>query len=133
MSESLFKTIGTYTPDNLIADCAFPATAKGVKIAKGEGALPRGTLLGKVEDGTYKLAGKSYTVTNEDKTETTVTVGADCILADAVDATKEEVITSAYVTGTFNRLAITVAEGAKIDNYETELRKLGIYLKSVQE
>lgn len=133
MSESLFKTIGTYTPDNLIADCAFPTTAKGVKIAKGEGELPRGALLGKAEDGTYKLAGKSYAITNEDKTETTSTVGADCILADAVNAAEEDVITSAYVTGTFNRAAITLAEGAEIGNYETELRKLGIYLKSVQE
>ena len=120
MSESLFKTIGTYTPDNLIADCAFPTTAKGVKIAKGEGELPRGALLGKVEDGTYKLAGKE-------------SLEADCILADAVNATEEEVIASAYVTGTFNRAAITVANGAEIDSYETELRKLGIYLKSVQE
>ncbi|MCM1307572.1 MAG: head decoration protein [Butyrivibrio sp.] len=120
MSKSLFNTIGEHTPDNLIADCAFPKTAKGIKIAKGEGVLPRGALLGKAEDGTYKLAGKE-------------TVEADCILTDPVNAEDEDVIAAAYVSGTFNRAAITVAEGASVDNYETELRKLGIYLKSVQE
>lgn len=133
MGANLYKTTGTYTPDSLIADNAIPVTAKGIKIAKGEGGLARGALLGRTEDGTYRLTGKSYTVTKEDKTETTATVGADCILTDSVDAADEEVITSAYVTGTFNRAAITLAEGADIDGYETELRKLGIFLKSVQE
>ncbi len=120
MSNSLFKTTGENTPDNLIADCTFPITSKGINIAKGEGELPRGALLGKAEDGTYKLAGKEA-------------IAADCILADPVNAADEDVIASAYVSGTFNRAAITVAEGASVGDYETELRKLGIYLKSVQE
>lgn len=133
MSDNLFKTTGTYTPDSLIADNAIPVTAKGIRIAKGEGELARGALLGKAENGAYRLAGKSYTITKEDKSEVTVTVDADCILADSVNATSEEVIASAYITGTFSRAAITVAEGTEIGSYETELRKLGIYLKSVQE
>lgn len=124
MSENLYKTTGEFTPGKLIADNAIPTIAKGVKIASGQGNLKRGTLLGAAADGTYKVTGSA---------DGNATIGCDCILTDDVNATDAAVVSNAYVSGTFNRDAIILAEGAAITTYETELRKLGIYLKAVQE
>ncbi len=121
MSENLFQNKGTYTPDKLIADNGIPTTAKGIKVAKGEGFLKRGTLMGQAADGTYK------------RTDSAEGIGADCILTDDVAATLSDVVTTAYVSGTFNRAAIILPEGKNIADHETELRRLGIYLKAVQE
>lgn len=75
------------------------------------------------------------TSAEEDFTEaaSAETVGCDCILADAVDTTEGDAVAAAYVTGEFNRDALSAAEGAELCNYETELRRLGIFIKSVQE
>lgn len=118
---SLYQNTGTFTPDKLIADNAIPVTAKGIKIAKGEGILKRGTLMGPAADGTYR------------RTDSADGIGADCILTDDVAAVLDSVVTTAYVSGTFNRAAIILPEGKDIADHETELRKLGIFLKSVQE
>ena len=121
MSENLFQTTGTFTPDRLIADNAIPITTKGIKVAKGEGLLKRGTLMGPVGDGTYKRTGSTEGIV------------ADCILTDDVAAMLSDAVTTAYVSGTFNRAAVVLPEGKDIADYETELRKLGIFLKAVQE
>lgn len=126
MGKNLFNTTGEFTPDKLIADNAIPVTAKGIRIASGEGKLKRGTLLGISEDGTYKR-----TDTTDGAPEKQI--GADCILADDVDATEAEVVASAYVSGTFNPDAIILPNGKNVTDHETELRQLGIYLKAVQE
>lgn len=136
MSENLFQTTGTYTPDKLISDNAIPTTAKGIKVAKAEGILKRGTLMGQAADGTYKRTDTTESVTTgsgENTTTTTKTIGADCILTDDVDATSAAVVTTAYISGTFNPAAIILPTGKKIADHEIELRKLGIFLKSAQE
>ena len=121
MSEKLFQTTGTFTPDKLIADNAIPVMAKGIKVASGEGVLKRGTLMGLTADGMHK------------RTDSADGIGADCILTDDVDATAEAVVTTAYVSGAFNRAAVILPEGKSIKTHETDLRKLGIFLKAVQE
>ena len=60
-------------------------------------------------------------------------IGADCILTEDVAAVLSDVVTTAYVSGTFNRAAILLPEGKEITAHETELRKLGIFLRAVQE
>lgn len=121
MGDGLYRQTGEFKPDRLIADNAIPVTAKGISLAAGQGILVRGTLLGAGTDGNHKIAG------GEEKT-------CDCILADDTDTTGENaVVASAYVTGSFNRDAIVMAEGEDPASYETELRKLGIFLRSVQE
>ncbi|TEB13371.1 hypothetical protein [Pelotomaculum propionicicum] len=45
---NLNSTLDTYTPDKLIADIAIPALVKGVLLQGGQGALARGTVLGKI-------------------------------------------------------------------------------------
>lgn len=120
MGENLFKSTGEFTPDKLIAGNTMPMIAKGIKIAKGAGTLKRGTLLGTDSIGAYKQTGIDG-------------IGVNCILADDIDATEEEAVASAYLTGEFNTDAVILPEGKEITSYETELRKLGIFLKTVQE
>lgn len=136
MSENLYKTTGTFVPDKLIADNAIPTIAKGIKVAKGEGVLKRGTLMGIANDGTYKRTDTEESIKKGEGESATIeaaSVGADCILTDDVDATSSEVVTTAYISGTFNRAAVILPEGKSIAAHETELRKLGIFLKTVQE
>lgn len=128
MGENLYKTTGTFTPDKLIADLAIPMITKGITVAKGEGKLNRGTLLGLSSDGTYKR-----TDTVETTESATTTIGADGILTDDIDATEENVITTVYVSGLFYADAILLSGEKKIADHEMELRKLGIFIKAVQE
>ena len=121
----LFKECGQFEPDSLIASSKIPVTAKGITIVAGAGQLKRGTVLGINSDGKYDVTGKAD---GDGK------VACDCILADDVDASgTEDVITSAYDTGKFNKNALIVAEGSDVETYETELRKLGIFMAAVQE
>jgi len=57
----------------------------------------------------------------------------DCILTDDVAAVTKSVVSSGYISGNFNRAAVILPTGVEIASYETELRKLGIFLKAVQE
>lgn len=129
MGQALFKTTGEFTPDKLIADNAIPITTKGIRVASGQGILKRGTLLGE-ENGLYKMTGSK---TADDEEDAGKTVGCDCILTDDVDTSAGDIVAAAYVSGTFNRAAVITAEGTKVDTYETELRRLGIFLRDVQE
>ncbi len=136
MSENLYKTTGTFVPDKLIADNGFPLTTKGITVAGGAGVLKRGTLLGAGDDGKYRPTDTEVSV-EKGEGESVVTeaavIGADCILTDDVDATVSDVVTAAYVTGTFNLAAVILPEGKEIAAHETELRKLGIFLRAVQD
>ncbi|RKJ18417.1 head decoration protein [bacterium D16-50] len=132
----LYKDTGTYTPDKLIAGVSIPITAKGIRIAKGEGSLKRGTLLGIAADGTYKRTDTEEMIKNEegeDAVSQTAAIGADCILADDVDSTDTDVVATAYVTGGFNADAIILPEGKSVRDHENTLRQLGIFLHAVQE
>ncbi len=135
MGENMFKTTGTFVPDQLIVDNSIPITVKGIKVAKGEGVLRRGTLLGIANDGMYSRTDTAGSPSGEEEIAETASmvVGVDCILADDVDATLDTVVTTAYITGTFNRAAVILPEGKEVSAYETELRKLGIFLRTVQE
>lgn len=136
MSENLYRTTGTFIPDKLIADNRIPLTEKGLTIAKGEGMLKRGTLMGIGADGKYRRTDTEVSVEKgegEDAVTETTVIGADCILTDDVDATSSDAVATAYVTGSFNRAAVILSEGKNIAAHETELRKLGIFLKAVQD
>jgi hypothetical protein len=119
----LFREIGEFTPDKLIASNKFPLTAKGITLAAGQGILKRGALLGQDGSGTYALL------------DGTAITTPDCILTDTAD-TAAAVITSGYITGIFNRDAVIEASSADITDigaHENDLRKLGIFLRAVQE
>lgn len=120
----LFVNSGEYIPDKLIVSNEYPVMTEGVVLASGQGIIKRGSLIGKVADKGY-LTG---TTIGE------ATAGVSGILTDDVDtgatSTADTFTGTMYITGCFNEDALTTSEGATID--KTELRRLGIYLITVQ-
>lgn len=111
----LMNKAGEIGQDNLIAGVFPPAEFTGIKIAAGQGALRRGTVLAESDAGCVVLG-----------TETTGK--AAYILSDDVDAT-EEVGTTAYRAGNFNTKALIVAEGYELTEADRDsLRKYRIVL-----
>lgn len=119
----LFKKKAEFIPDSLIADNDFPIMANGIKVAGGQGILKRGTLVG-LSNGKAYVTGSSVDSTS---------IGVFGVLTDDIEETTEDTISTAYVTGVFNKGAIILDSSAKLDDYKEELRKLGIYLKEIQE
>ena len=133
MSKNLCNKVGEIGQDNLIAKLFPPAETFGVKIPSGSGVLKRGTVLALADDGTYGILGK--TVTAGEGEEAAAEVGsekANCILADAVDASDADAVGVAYRAGHFNRKALIVADGYTLTiSDEEELRKCGILLSDM--
>lgn len=118
--QSLVSKVSEYTPDNLIPDSSFPLQVGSVKLASGQGVLLRGSVVGKNVSGTFVLADK------------TNSIEADAILTDSVDTgdtAGTEIIATAYISGTFNRDALTVGGTDTVSDHEDTLRTKGIYLK----
>ena len=121
MSKNLCNKVGEIGQDNLIYAVLPPAHEYSVTIPAGSGVLKRGTVLAYV-DGTFAV----LSAENTGK--------AKCVLAVTVDATEEDVITSAYFTGKLNRKALIVAEGYTMTAAdEDELNKYGIYLADMAQ
>lgn len=141
MNKDLVTKVGEIGQDNLIAKLFPPAETFGVKIKAGEGELARGTVLALADDGTYIVAGSSYTKTIPPETEggaaTTeeVTPLANCVLADPVDASGDDDVTGvAYRTGHFNSRALIFAKNHTMTIQEKEeLRKGGILLSEMMD
>lgn len=141
MSKELCRKVGEVGQDNLIAKLFPPAETFGVKIAAGQGALARGTVLAMTDAGTYIVAGSTFTRTippaSEGGTATTETVTppANCVLADPVDAGTSgttPVTAVAYRTGHLNRKALIWAKNyTSTINDEEELRNGGILLSDM--
>lgn len=111
----------TFTPDSLIAG-DFPIVTKSVTVAQAAGALVRGTILGKLTSG-----GKVV------KQNTAASDGSEndyAVLAEDVDATAGDVVTTAYLTGEFNAAALVCATlGAA--SREASMRALSMFQKTV--
>lgn len=123
MRENLYQDAGAFIPDNLFAGNELSVLTGGVTIAAGQGILRRGTVLGIVT-----ASGKAVAVDKAAADGSNVPYG---ILTDDVDATTETNAT-VYISGVFNKNALFF--GGDTDtaaDYETELRKLGIFLKNV--
>jgi len=117
-------SFGSTTPDNLIAGTTHPVDIKGVTVLTGQGILARGTVLGIV---TTSGKGKKVDSSAEDGSQV-----ADCILTDTVDTTNGDVVTSAYISGEFNRGALVFGGTDDAADHEATLRTKGIFLKDVQ-
>ncbi len=81
----------------------FPRVELPVVVVAGSGVLAAGTLLGKLTAGNYG----EYDTDGNDGSEKAV-----CILADDIDATSEDVNTTAYFSGHFNEAALTLLDDA---------------------
>lgn len=120
--DNLYESLGTFTPDNLIAGNEITILTAGVTITSGQGVLKRGTVIGIVTE-----TGKGKKV---DKTAVDGSQVPYAILTDDVDTTTE-ITTTAYISGLFNINALIFGGTDTAVDYETELRKLGIFLKKV--
>ncbi len=115
----LVQNLDSFIPDNLIVDGSVPILTKAVKLGAGQGALKRGTVLGKI------TTGGEYVIVNSANTDGSQ--DADCILADDVDTT-DSVVAIAYTSGHFNRKALVFGGSDTADTHEARLRELGIFL-----
>lgn len=141
MREELLNKVGSVGQDNLFAKLFPPAEPFGVKIAAGQGALERGTVLALTDSGTYIVAGSTFIRTippaSEGGTATTETVTplANCVLADPVDAGTSgttPVTAVAYRVGHFNSKALIWAKNyTPTVNDKEELRKGGSLLSEM--
>lgn len=84
------------SPDNLIAG-SLDIIALEITVKAGQGELPRGQLLGKITGDDYI---KCLSTANDGSE-----AGA-CILAEDIDATSADVVTTGYFQGEFNENAV---------------------------
>ncbi len=135
----MFKQIGEFKPDVLIAGNEFPILREGIGLKAGYGVLRRGALIMKGSDKAGYMAGVA--VQEAEGEEDTITSDVEMkvcgILTDdfdtGTDKTASNIPATVYKTGEFNRDAVLVAgEEAAVENYEDEMKNAGIYLRSVQ-
>ncbi|MTI49697.1 MAG: head decoration protein [Firmicutes bacterium] len=128
MMTELHGTIGQYTPDNLIAGHKFPMMLKGITLAKNQGVVKRGTVLGKVT-----ASGLCKPVDNAaaDGTENPYIILTDDIDTGDGSAT-EDFLAEGYLTGVFNRDALIFGGDDTYSDHEDKLRELGIFLREVK-
>jgi hypothetical protein len=116
----LYTTLGTFTPDNLIAGSEIPLLTKAITLQGDQGIIKRGTVLGIIT-----ATGLAVPVNNA---AVDGSQNADCILAVDVDTTGGAVVAEAYRSGHFNRKALIFGGDDTAADHETKLRELGIFL-----
>lgn len=107
------EVIGTYTPDNLIADNIHPLDTKAVEIATGSSTLVRGTLI--------NATGAMCT----EKADVPVGILCEDITQDASSTTASTM----YISGSFVADEITVGSSVTVSDFSAALQNLGIFLK----
>ena len=138
---NLFEQIGEFKPDSLIAGNNFPIMKEGIGLKAGQGILKRGSLIMKCADGAGYIAGTVVTVTTgEGASATTETAKMKVfgILTDdcdtGTDVSADNIPVVCYQTGEMNREAVIVSgEGATVETYESDMKKVGIYLRNIQK
>lgn len=119
---------GSTTLDNLFYDTKHPTDIKAVTLKAGQGVLKRGTVVGiTTADGLAVVV---------DSSKTDGSQLADSILTDTIDTgaagATENVVTTAYNSGSFNRQALIFGGNDTADKHEERLRTLGIFIKDAQ-
>ena len=115
------KDEGELKPDNLLAG-DFPRVARLVDVTAGN--YVRGTVLGKV------TASGKYC--NAVSTQTDGSQVPLCILAENVNAEKEDKQAVVYFTGEFNSDALTFDSSFTADAITEKLREKSIFIKKTQ-
>lgn len=109
------------SPDNLIAGPS-DVIAVEVTIASGAGKLSRGSVLGKITaTGLCKIVNSAG---NDDGTKI-----AYAILAEDVDATSSDVVSSAYVAGEFAEGALTFGGSDTADTHRYAMQSIGLIIR----
>lgn len=115
---NLGTNIDSTSPVNLHAG-TYPVVTMPETVVSGAGVVLANTVLGRVT-ANGKL--KPYASGNADGSEV-----AEAILTEEVDATSEDVPTTVYVTGEFNKAALVGIDAAAI----IQLRKVGVFVKQI--
>jgi hypothetical protein len=122
----MFGQAGAFKPDSLIAGNEFPILKEGIGLKAGQGVLKRGSLIIKGSDkagyiaGTADMQGNVFGILTDDSDTGT-------------DASADNIPAVCYQTGEYNRAAVIVSgEDAAVENYEDDMKGVGIYLRSVQ-
>ena len=136
----MFEQTGEFRPDSLIAGNKFPILTDGIGLKAGQGVLKRGSLIMKGTDKAGYIAGSAVTLTTgegEDAETSDMEMKVYGILTDdyetGTDTSADNIPATVYLTGEYNRAAVIVAgEDASIETYEDDMKKVGIYLRTVQ-
>lgn len=124
----LANTMDGVTYDELFGGTAVEALTANVTIAKLSAAATykRGTLLGVVTaSGKYAIV--------DSKASTGEQVASVVLAQDVAVGTENDVATTVYTRGIFNREKLVVKESDdNATKHEQELRKVGIYLTSLK-
>lgn len=127
---NLFEQTGTFKPDSLIAGNEFPAMKEGIGLKAGQGILKRGSLIMKGTDKAGYIAGAAAESAGEMAVFGILTDDTDT----GSDASADSIPAVCYQTGEMNRAAVIVTgEGATVETYENDMKKVGIYLRNVQK
>lgn len=122
----MYEQTGEFTPDSLIASSGFPITTEGIGLKAGQGVLKRGSLIVAGADKAGVIAGTTG--------ENLKVYG---ILTDDVDtgskAEGANIPSTCYMTGIFNRDAVSVKTDASLATYEHEMRTVSLFLSDVQK
>ncbi len=136
----MFQQVGEFTPDSLIASNEFPILKEGIGLKAGQGVLKRGSLIMKGADKAGYIAGtvvKALAGEGENAETADMQMKVFGILTDDIDTgednTADNIPSTVYLTGQFNREAVLFAgENVSVDDYEYEMKGVGMYLLSVQ-
>lgn len=133
----MYEQIGEFKPDSLIAGNEFPIMKVGIGLKAGQGVLQRGSLIIKSADKAGYIAGTTQTTGSGENEKTEAVKGSIFgILTDDIDtgtdASADNIPVTCYQTGEFNREAVLVSGEAAVEDYEDDMKRVGIYLRSVQ-
>lgn len=120
--KELLNVIDKTEPDDLIVGTQPPARIGSGVLKANAGALKRGTILAKGEDGKLDILGKD---------ESAEAYG---ILADDIEASESDLPVDIYISGMFNANKLTVNAEYEIKESDKDtLRKYGIEFKAAIE
>ena len=131
INKELVRPVGSIGQDNLIAHIEPEAKTTGIYVKEGAGALKRGTVLYRTDDGSYDVyAGDIEIPPEQEGGEPTIKhVEPSIILTEDADASTAQATAVGYRCGCFNRHALIFGTGYTMTNEDVDtLRKYGIIL-----
>lgn len=108
---------GSYIPDNLIISTIYPIMTSDIVVAQNQ-TLVRGEV--------FELNAEGNAVKPITTIDPTKVYG---IMAESVETTTSTKVTTAYLTGEFNKDLVVFPAGETYTDYKAPLRKIGIFLK----
>lgn len=119
--EQLYRQMGEFTPDNLMAGHELPVLVRGITLKGDQGVIKRGTVLGIITASGLAVPVDSSA---SDGSQTPY-----CIATDTIDTSAGEVKTTGYISGLFNSKALIFGGTDTLADHEDKLRALQIIVK----